>query len=73
MALQKSLGTAKKAVTEAVSRDIIKQMKSGITDKSLPVQRAAAEVHNLLYKYDFFTLIFHPHTGPYRNVPIHGK
>ena len=73
MALQKSLGTAKKAVTEAVSRDIIKQMKSGITDKALPVQRAAAEVHNLLYIYDLFTLIFHPHTGPYRNVPFHGE
>jgi hypothetical protein len=44
VALRKSLMTAKKAVTDSVSKDIIKQMKSGINDKSLPVQRAATDV-----------------------------
>ena len=28
-----------------VSKDIVKQMKAALTDKSLPVQRAAAVVH----------------------------
>jgi hypothetical protein len=44
MALRKSLAAAYKAVTEASSRDIIKHMKSGLSDKTLPVQRAAADV-----------------------------
>jgi hypothetical protein len=44
VALRKSLTTAKKAVTDAVSKDIIKQIKSGLNDKSLPVQRAATDV-----------------------------
>ena len=42
--LRKSLATAKKAVTDAVSKDIIKQMKSGLNDKSSSVQRAATDV-----------------------------
>lgn len=44
VALRKSLSTAKKAVTETVSKDIIKQMKLGLSDKALPVQRAATDV-----------------------------
>ena len=44
MALQKSLLTAKRAVTDALAKDILKQMKYALTDKSLPVQRAASEV-----------------------------
>ena len=46
MALQKSLLTAKRAVTDALAKDILKQMKYALTDKSLPVQRAASEVRN---------------------------
>ncbi|KAF8889054.1 clathrin-coated vesicle protein [Infundibulicybe gibba] len=49
MALEKSLRTAKRAVTDAASKDIIKQMKSGISDKCLPVQRAAADVLVAVY------------------------
>jgi hypothetical protein len=44
MALQKSLSTAKKAVPETNIRDILKQMRNGLTDKSLPVQRGASQV-----------------------------
>ena len=46
VALRKSLTTAKKAVTDGVSKDIIKQMKSALNDKSLPVQRAATDVRS---------------------------
>ena len=42
------LTTAKRAVTDAIAKDILKQMKSALTNKSLPVQRAAAAVHNLI-------------------------
>ncbi|KAG6899734.1 hypothetical protein C0993_007345 [Termitomyces sp. T159_Od127] len=41
-ALQKSLATAKRAVIESASKDILKQMRNCVTDKSLPVQREAA-------------------------------
>ncbi|KAF8584408.1 ARM repeat-containing protein [Ramaria rubella] len=44
MALQKSLSTAARAVTDSLSRDIVKQMKSALSDKALPIQRAAADV-----------------------------
>ena len=40
-----SLTTAKRAITDAVGKDIVKQMKAALGDKSLPVQRAAAVVH----------------------------
>ncbi|KIL59187.1 hypothetical protein M378DRAFT_27111 [Amanita muscaria Koide BX008] len=43
-ALSKSLSTAKRAVTDSASRDIIKQSRSLLTDKSHPVQRAATQV-----------------------------
>jgi hypothetical protein len=48
VALQKSLSTAKRAVADGASKDILKQMKNGLTDKSLPVQRAAANVRSVL-------------------------
>ncbi|KAJ7582455.1 clathrin-coated vesicle protein, partial [Mycena floridula] len=49
LALRKSIETAKRAVTDSVLRDIIKQMKSGLSDKCLPVQRASAEVLVAVY------------------------
>ncbi|KAF8630901.1 hypothetical protein AX17_005259 [Amanita inopinata Kibby_2008] len=42
--LQKALTTAKRAVTDSATRDIMKQSKSSLTDKCLPVQRAATQV-----------------------------
>lgn len=47
MALCKSLTTAKRAVPEAAFKDILKQMKAALMDKSLPVQRAAANVRDV--------------------------
>jgi len=44
IALYKSLTTAKRAVTDATCKDILKQMRSALTDKSLPIQRAASQV-----------------------------
>ncbi|KIK61652.1 hypothetical protein GYMLUDRAFT_73165 [Collybiopsis luxurians FD-317 M1] len=44
VALKKSLDAAKRAVTESAFKDILKQMKSFLTDKCLPVERAAADV-----------------------------
>ncbi|TFK60204.1 clathrin-coated vesicle protein [Pluteus cervinus] len=43
-ALKKTLTTAKRAVTDQLNRDIMKQVKYALTDKALPIQRAAAEV-----------------------------
>ncbi|KAI0946131.1 hypothetical protein AcV7_010182 [Taiwanofungus camphoratus] len=48
-ALEKSLSTAKRAVTDAVSKDIIKQMKNALGDKALPIQRGACKVLILMY------------------------
>ncbi|KAH7927705.1 ARM repeat-containing protein [Leucogyrophana mollusca] len=42
--LRKSIVSAKRAIPDAVSKDIIKQSKNGLTDKALPVQRAASSV-----------------------------
>ncbi|KAF9069763.1 clathrin-coated vesicle protein [Rhodocollybia butyracea] len=44
LALKKSMDAAKRAVTEYAHKDIVKQMKSSLTDKCLPVQRVAADV-----------------------------
>ncbi|THU92726.1 clathrin-coated vesicle protein [Dendrothele bispora CBS 962.96] len=44
LTLQKSLTTAKRAVTDSSVKDILKQMKSALNDKCLPVQRVAANV-----------------------------
>ncbi|KDQ26244.1 hypothetical protein PLEOSDRAFT_160829 [Pleurotus ostreatus PC15] len=52
VALQKSLNSAKRAVTDASAKDIIKQMRNGLTDKCMPVQRASAEVLIAMYSAD---------------------
>ncbi|KAH9052913.1 clathrin-coated vesicle protein [Lactarius deliciosus] len=49
IALRKSLSTARRAATDAVTKDIVKQMKSALNDKSLPVRRAACEVLMVMY------------------------
>ncbi|KAG5643615.1 hypothetical protein DXG03_000582 [Asterophora parasitica] len=49
VALRKSLTTAKRAVTDAALRDVLKQMRNGLGDKSLPVQREAASVLIAIY------------------------
>ncbi|KAJ7168806.1 clathrin-coated vesicle protein [Mycena filopes] len=49
VALQKSLTTASRAVTEASFKDVLKQMRTALTDKCLPVQRGAADVIIALY------------------------
>ncbi|KAI5117719.1 hypothetical protein M0805_001805 [Coniferiporia weirii] len=49
VALRKSLVTAGKAVTDSVMKDILKQSKQALADKSLPVQRAAADILLVLY------------------------
>jgi len=43
-ALQKSLSTTGRAVTDSLSKDIVKQMKYALLDKALPIQRVAADV-----------------------------
>ncbi|KAI0668842.1 ARM repeat-containing protein [Trametes maxima] len=48
-ALAKALTTAKRAVTDAVAKDIIKHSKNALGDKALAVQRAACEVIILMY------------------------
>ncbi|KAF8558426.1 clathrin-coated vesicle protein [Imleria badia] len=40
--LRKGLSSAKKALSDSLAKDILKNMKNGLTDKVLPVQRAAA-------------------------------
>ncbi|EED81460.1 predicted protein, partial [Postia placenta Mad-698-R] len=52
IALEQSLSTAKRAVTDALSKDIIKQMRYALSDKALPVQRAACNVLILMYASD---------------------
>ncbi|KAG0706406.1 armadillo-type protein [Suillus ampliporus] len=47
--LRKTLVSAKKALSDSLAKDIIKQMKNGLTDKALPVQRAAAAVLGIMY------------------------
>ncbi|KAH8115151.1 clathrin-coated vesicle protein [Phellopilus nigrolimitatus] len=49
VALRKALLTAGKAVTDSVMKDILKQTKNALSDKSLPVQRAAADLLVVLY------------------------
>ncbi|EPQ55802.1 ARM repeat-containing protein [Gloeophyllum trabeum ATCC 11539] len=48
-ALRKSLVSARRAVTDNATRDILKQMRHGLGDKALPIQRAAAEVLMVMY------------------------
>ncbi|KAL0567040.1 hypothetical protein V5O48_014955 [Marasmius crinis-equi] len=44
LALKKAMTTAKRAVQDSTFKDILKQMKSALTDKCLPLQRVASEV-----------------------------
>ncbi|CCM02125.1 uncharacterized protein FIBRA_04202 [Fibroporia radiculosa] len=50
--LEKALLTAKRAVTDSLSKDIIKQMRYALSDKALPIQRAACNVLILMYPSD---------------------
>ncbi|KXN85058.1 HEAT repeat-containing protein 5B [Leucoagaricus sp. SymC.cos] len=50
--LRKAISTAKRAVTDATAKDIFKQGRNYLTDKALPVQRAAAEVIIAMYSSD---------------------
>ncbi|EAU90073.2 clathrin-coated vesicle protein [Coprinopsis cinerea okayama7 len=49
IAFQKALTTAKRAVQESTLKDALKQMRYALTDKSLPVQRAACQVIVTIY------------------------
>ncbi|KAI0054064.1 clathrin-coated vesicle protein [Auriscalpium vulgare] len=49
VALRKSLRHARRAATDSVARDILKQMKNGLNDKSLPIRRAASEALSIMY------------------------
>ncbi|KAF9239616.1 armadillo-type protein [Melanogaster broomeanus] len=40
--LRKALNSAKKGLADSLAKDILKNMKNGLADKALPVQRAAA-------------------------------
>lgn len=48
IALRKSATTAGRSITDAALKDVIKYSKAALTDKSLPVQRAAADVSDYL-------------------------
>ena len=56
--LRKSLSSAKKALSDSLAKDILKNMKNGLTDKVLPVQRAAAGV-NFLASLDLALFSYH--------------
>ena len=45
--LRKGLSSAKKALSDSLAKDILKNMKNGLADKLFPVQRAAAGVKHL--------------------------
>lgn len=47
--LRKTLVSAKKALSDSLAKDIVKQMKNALTDKALPVQRAATAVLAIVY------------------------
>ncbi|TFK25105.1 clathrin-coated vesicle protein [Coprinopsis marcescibilis] len=49
MAFHQALTTAKRAVAEATLKDALKQMRNALSDKSLAVQRAAAQVIITIY------------------------
>jgi len=40
------LTTASRALTDSTLKDILKQSRGYLSDKALPIQRAAAEVEN---------------------------
>jgi len=47
LALAASLSTAKRAVMDATMKDVLKQMRNGLGDKSLAVQRGCCAVRTL--------------------------
>jgi HEAT repeat-containing protein 5 len=47
LALRKSMTTAKRAITDSLAKDILKQTKYGLYDKSLAIQRVSAEVYHI--------------------------
>ncbi|KIY49942.1 ARM repeat-containing protein [Fistulina hepatica ATCC 64428] len=49
VALKQTVKTARRAVPDSTTKDIHKQMRSLLTDKCLPVQRAACEVLVVMY------------------------
>ncbi|KAI0688492.1 clathrin-coated vesicle protein [Cytidiella melzeri] len=49
--LEKAISTAKRALTDSLQRDVIKQMRSALSDKSLPVIRATTGVLILLFPF----------------------
>ncbi|KAL5476373.1 hypothetical protein ACEPAI_3473 [Sanghuangporus weigelae] len=51
-ALRKASATAGKAVPESTMKDIIKHSRNALSDKALPVQRAAADILIVLYPPD---------------------
>jgi hypothetical protein len=67
VALEKAISTAKRALTDSLLRDVIKQMRSALSDKSLPIIRAATSV-SLLYTYS--CLFDQRLTGPCAAVPF---
>ncbi|KAG8932860.1 hypothetical protein FRC02_000421 [Tulasnella sp. 418] len=48
-ALSKSLSSAGRAVTEPIAKDILKQTRNALSDKALPIQRAAADALVIQY------------------------
>ncbi|KDQ54486.1 hypothetical protein JAAARDRAFT_80176 [Jaapia argillacea MUCL 33604] len=50
VALRKSLSTARRAITDAVVKDVFKQMRHALGDKSLPIQRSASDVLLVMYQ-----------------------
>lgn len=44
LTLEKSLLQAKRALTDSLAKDVLKQMKNALGDKALPVVRAASQV-----------------------------
>lgn len=51
LALEKAIRTAKRALTDSLLRDITKQARSFLSDKSFPVVRAACSVLTLMFPF----------------------
>ncbi|KAI0784437.1 clathrin-coated vesicle protein [Abortiporus biennis] len=47
--LEKSLATAKRALTDSALKDVLKQSRNAIGDKALPIVRAGCKILTLLY------------------------
>lgn len=59
VALRKSIATAGRAITDSAMKDVLKQAKSALSDKALPVQRAAADVSLKFSAYSIIYLIIY--------------